>query len=174
MRIGPARALGLFVFATLVVFLVRVFAIHGFCYFLLDDFNNISMAMEETNGSLIRHTLDPRSDYFRPLVLLAYRLLWNAFDLDPFPYHAFAWMLHTANVGLVYAILARITGSRYAAACGALLFAFEACYALVLWEFGGVFEACCGFLFLLGLYAHLRFGRSAAGTRTRRAPSPRR
>jgi hypothetical protein len=157
------RPLPVLLAACILVYLGCLFRLHAFAYFLLDDLNNLAIAMRETTGSLIVQILNPLTPSFRPVVILVYHTLWRCFDLDPLPYHAFAWLVHTGNVGLLYLILARVLGNRYAAACGALLFAFEASYAAVLWEFGAIFELCCGLFFLLGLYAHLRFGRSVKG-----------
>ncbi len=118
-------------------------------YFSLDDFNNLYWVQQQSLAGMLWYNVNPFTDFFRPLGMLVYWVFWHLFDLDPLPYHLFAWTLHAANVVLLYALLSRITGSRYGSAIGALLFAFRANFADIYWNFGTLFELlACQLMFL--------------------------
>jgi hypothetical protein len=97
------------------------------------------------------YIVNPFSDFFRPLGMLAYWIFWRLFSLNPLPYHLFAWGLHVANVVLLYRLVCKITGSRYGAALGALLFGFRANFTDIYWSFGTIFELLACLLVLAAL-----------------------
>jgi hypothetical protein len=136
---------------------------YSFSFFYLDDLNNISLARFETAGSLTGYLFDPMGAYFRPLGMVVYAAFWRLFDLTPFPYHAFAWLLHAVSTLLVFLIARRLVGSTYAGGVAAVLFAFEAAYADVLWNFGDIFEILCGCLFFLALWIYMKAGDTIPG-----------
>src|SRR5512139_2543825 len=65
---------------------------------------NIPRAFEENLwGSLAR-----ASNYYRPLPLVAYMLIYAAFGLQPWPFHLFNIVLHAGASALVYLIVRRL------------------------------------------------------------------
>jgi hypothetical protein len=131
-----------------------------FSYFWLDDFNNLYWVQRETDWSMLKHVINPASEFFRPVGMLAYRILWQAFGLNPLPYHVAAWTLHAINVALVYVLLVRIVNSRFAAGVGTLLFSFRANFAAIYWSFGFIFELLACLFMLVALLLHIREKRS--------------
>jgi len=132
------------------------FRLFHFAYFSLDDFNNLFLIQNLKGGELLRHVLDPGSALFRPLGLAAYWLVFHAADLDPAPYHAVAWSLHTINVALLYIILRDVVKSHAGAAVGAMLFACQASFSEIFFSFGTIFELLSTLLFFSALLAYLR------------------
>jgi hypothetical protein len=62
------------------------------------------------------------------------------------------WCVHGANTALVYFLLKRFTQSRHGAAVGAMLFASQAVFAKIYWDFGTIFELVAAFFSFLGLF----------------------
>jgi hypothetical protein len=137
--------------ACIAVLLINTFRLYKNAYFLLDDFNNLYWAQRTTLGQMVGFIVNPVSSYFRPVGMLCYWLLLQFSGLHPAPYHWVAWSLHTANTALVYLILKRLTKARFGAAVGAMLFATEAVYAQIYWDFGTIFELLAGFFCLVGI-----------------------
>jgi hypothetical protein len=122
-----------------------------FAYFWLDDFNNLFWVQQQSFARMLWYNVNPFADFFRPFGMLVYWILWQAFGLAPLPYHTIAWILHTANVFLLYVLLSRIIGSRYAAAVGALLFGFRSNFTDIYWSFGTIFELLACLLVFLAI-----------------------
>jgi hypothetical protein len=114
-------------------------------YFWLDDFNNLYWVQRESFAHMIGHIVNPVSSSFRPAGMLCYWVLLRFFDLNPAAYHCLTWSLHVANTAFVYFILKRLTGSRVGAAVGAMLFASQAVFADIYWNFGTIFELVAAF-----------------------------
>jgi hypothetical protein len=124
--------------------LIGASAFHAwrFSYFWLDDFN-VFFWVQRLDQSFWRIAWDcvnPFANAFRPFGILFYWIFWRLFDLNPLPYHLFAWAIHTTNVILLFVLLSRIVGSRYGAAVRALLFGFRANFTDIYWSFGTIFE----------------------------------
>jgi hypothetical protein len=100
---------------------------------------------------MIGHIFNPISAYFRPFGMLCYWVLLRCFDLSAAPYHWLAWSLHTTNTALVYLILKRLTKARSGAAVGAMLFASQAVFAEIYWDFGTISELLAAFFSFAGL-----------------------
>ena len=94
-----------------------VFTRYRFAYIYLDDFNNLLIVQSWPLSRLLGALLNPFSDVYRPLGLMAYRTVNDLFGLNPVPYHLLSWVLVCATVWLVYLVLARVSASRLAAAC---------------------------------------------------------
>jgi hypothetical protein len=120
-------------------------------YFGLDDFNNLYWVQQESFADMIGYIVHPGS-FFRSTGMLCYWLLLRFFDLNPTAYHCLTWSLHAANTAFVYFILRRLTGSRAGAAVGAMLFASQAVFAAIYWDFGTIFELVAEFFSLLGIF----------------------
>ncbi len=159
----PRAAFRIFVVLCFVAVLFYMFRLYTFSYFWLDDFNNLFWVQKTGGWALLWHTLNPFSDFFRPVGMLAYWTLWRLFDLAPLPYHLFALSIHGLNIFLVYLLLKHLLQSPFAAACGAMLFSYQAAYWEIFWSFGLIFELLSGSLFFIGLWIYFRFGDSMKG-----------
>src|SRR4029078_4324980 len=137
--------------STCALILASVFYSWRFAYFWLDDFNNLFWVQQQSLASMLWYNVNPFSNFFRPFGTLIYWIFWRAFGLTPLPYHAFAWFLHTLNVFLLYVLLSRIVGSRYAAAIGLLVFSFRANFTDIYWSFGTIFELLACLLVVLAI-----------------------
>jgi hypothetical protein len=84
--------------------------------------------------------------------MLCYWILLRFFDLNPAAYHCLMWCLHAANTALIYFLLKRFTQSRPGAAVGAMLFASQAVFAKIYWDFGTIFELVAAFFSFLSLF----------------------
>jgi hypothetical protein len=142
---------GLAVAATLLL----AFRLWSFSYFWTDDFGNIFWIQSETLSRMIGYVVNPLSTFYRPVGMFAYWVLYHAFGLQPLPYHLVAWALHSLNTFLLFVILRRLLHSPFAAAAGAIPFAFRVNFADMYWSFGTIFElAACAFL-LIGIYLYV-------------------
>ena len=141
--------------------LLKTFRLYkGGAYFWLDDFNNLYWAQRATFAQMVGHVVNPLSDYFRPAGMICYWILLRIFDLDPAPYHWLAWSLHVANTALVYFILKQLTRARSGAAVGAMLFASQAVFADIYWDFGTIFELMAAFFSFAGILVWISERRS--------------
>ena len=138
--------------ACVAVLLINTFRLYKNAYFWLDDFNNLYWVQRTTLGQMLSYIVNPVSSYFRPVGMLCYWLLLQFSGLHAAPYHWVAWSLHTANTALVYVILKRLTKARSGAAVGAMLFATEAVFAQIYWDFGTIFELLAGFFCFVGIF----------------------
>ena len=133
------------------ILLFNTYRLYKGTYFWLDDFNNLYWVQQTSFPRMLGSVINPVSGYFRPTGMMCYWILWRFFDLNPAAYHGFAWCLHAANTVLVYILLKRFTGSRPGAAIGAMLFASQAVFADIYWDFGTIFELLAAFFSLLGI-----------------------
>jgi hypothetical protein len=146
---------------SIAIMLGLVFSLYRSAYFSTDDFNNLYWVQRTPGGQLLGHIVNPASQFFRPVGMSLYWLLWKCFDLDPLPFHVAAWFFHCLNVVLVYYVIQQTVHFPFAAAVGAALFAFQAAFTDIYWSFGTIFEILATLLFLLAIVAHLRFRSSA-------------
>ncbi|HEX4998722.1 MAG TPA: hypothetical protein VFY29_10875 [Terriglobia bacterium] len=135
MRIAAASLIGLLLLAT--------FHLYRDAYFSLDDFNNLYWAQQLGAGEMAWHLINPVSTYYRPAGMAFYWVLLRLFDLNALAFHVVAWAMHAINTALVYLLLKRIAGARPGAAVGAAMFASQAAFADIYWNFGSVFELAC-------------------------------
>src|SRR6266581_623601 len=131
--------------------LFNTYRLYKGAYFWLDDFNNLYWVQQYSFERMIGYLLNPVSSSFRPAGMMCYWLLLRFFDLNPAAYHCLAWSLHTANTAFVYFILKRLTESRAGAAVGAMLFASQAVFAEIYWDFGTIFELVAAFFSFVGI-----------------------
>lgn len=120
-------------------------------YFWLDDFDNLYWVQQTSFAQTVGCVLNPFLVTFRPVGMLCYWMLLRCFDLNPAPYHWLAWSLHTANTALVYFVLKQLTKARSGAAIGAMLFASQAAFSFIYWNFGTIFELLAAFFSFAGL-----------------------
>lgn len=147
-------------FACIGILLAYTYRLFDSGYFGLDDFNNLYWAEKQSFVQMIGHVANPLSTFFRPTGMLCYWVLGRLFDLDPLPYHAFAWSIHAVNTALVYLILKRITKARAGSAVGAMLFSSQAVFADIYWNFGTIFELTSALLFFAGILFWMKDQRS--------------
>ena len=133
------------------ILLLKTYQLYDFAYFGPDAFNNFFWVQRENFTSMIGHVANPLSSYFRPVGMMYYWLFLRLFDLNPSAYRCLMWSIHAGNTGLVYFILKRIGGSRAGAAIGGMLFASQAVFAEIYWNFGAVFELIAAFFAFVGI-----------------------
>jgi hypothetical protein len=135
--------------------LLFAFRLWSFAYFWIDDFGNIFWVRSQTSMNMIGYIADPFSTFFRPMGMLFYEVLYHAVELNPLPYHVVAWGLHAINTGLLFLVLRRLLRSPFAAAAGAIPFAFRVNFADIYWSFGTIFELLACGLMLIGIYLYI-------------------
>jgi len=108
--------------------------------------------------------LEPPDRLFRPLSLgLVFSAEYNAFGLDPFPYHLIGLVLHLFNVALVYALGFTLSSSALVAGAAAILFGVSISAFTPLHWATGIAEILAGFFLLAATLLWVRAGRRAAG-----------
>ena len=127
------------------ILLLNTYGLYKFAYFGADAFNNLDLVQVKSFPQMVGYILNPVSSYFRPAGMMCYWLLLRFFDLNPVIYRCLMWSLHAANTALGYFILKRLTGSQPGAAVGAMLFASQAVFAEIYWNFGAIFELIAAF-----------------------------
>lgn len=133
------------------VLLFFTFRLYRSAYFWLDDFDNLYWVQKLSAFELLKAITNPASTYFRPTGMLFYWLELRLFGTNEIAYHVLAWFLHALNTALVYLVLRRIVRSHPGAAVGAMLFACQAVFTDIYWNFGTIFELVSGLLFFLGI-----------------------
>ena len=133
------------------VLLISTFRLYASSNFWLDDLTSLYWVQKASGADILSALVNPASSYFRPAGMLFYWIGLRLFGTNALPYHELAWILHTVNTALVYLVLLRITGSRPGAAVGAMLFASQAVFESIYWNFGTIFELVSGCLFFLGV-----------------------
>lgn len=150
------RSANILAVACVVAPLLVAFRLWRFSYFWTDDFGNIFWIQSERFGQIVGHIVNPLSTFYRPTGLLLYEILYRSAGMNPAPYHLVAWTLHAINTALLFLLLSRILQSPFAAAAGAIPFAFRVNFADIYWSFGTIFEllACC--LMFTGMLLYIR------------------
>jgi hypothetical protein len=133
------------------VLLLNTYLLYKGSYFWGWDFTNLYNMQQESFPHMIGDVVNPVSSLTRPIGLMCYWLLFRFFDLNPAAYHGLAHSLHAANTVFIYFILKRLTESRPGAAIGAMLFASQAVFARIYWNFGTIFEIVAAFFFFVGI-----------------------
>lgn len=131
--------------------LFNTYRLYKGAYLGIDDFNNLYRVQQGSFTAMIGYMVNPVSWSFRPTGMLCYWVLLRFFDLNPAAYHCLKWSLHAANTVLLYFILKRLTGSRAGAAVGAMLFASQAVFAIIYWDFAQIFELVAAFFSFVGI-----------------------
>jgi len=133
------------------VLLVSTFRLYESAYFWLDDLTSLFWVQQTSVIDMLTALVNPATHYFRPAGMLFYWIGLRLFGTNALPYHVLAWLIHTVNTALVYLVVMRITRSRSGAAVGAMLFASQAVFSHIYWNFGTIFELVGGSLFFLGI-----------------------
>jgi hypothetical protein len=138
-------------FLGIAALLFFTFRLYRSAYFWLDDFDNLYWVQKLSASELLKAIINPASTYFRPTGMLFYWLELRLFGTNAIAYHVLAWLLHTINTALVYLVLRRIVRSYPGALVGAMLFACQAAFTDIYWNFGTIFELVSGLLFFGGI-----------------------
>jgi hypothetical protein len=138
-------------FLAIAALLFFTFRLYSSAYFWLDDYDNLYWVQKLSAFELFKAITNPASTYFRPTGMLFYWLELRLFGTNEIAYHVLAWFLHSLNTALVYLVLRRIVRSHSGAAVGAMLFACQAVFTDIYWNFGTIFELVSGLLFFLGI-----------------------
>jgi protein O-mannosyl-transferase len=125
-------------------------------FFVSDDFEFLGSVARATTGSALQHPDAAR--FIRPLVVLSYWACYQAFGLNPLPYHVAVLLLHVFNACCVFLIARRLLpgGDRLSAALAGLLFlVFSSHSEAVAWAAGIADPLLAAFL-LPAFLAYLR------------------
>src|SRR5262245_29392314 len=98
MNVPAKRTLFAAIIGVHVLLLLKIWYDWRFSYFSLDDFNNLYWFMRVDGPGMLWHVVNPMSDFFRPVGMSVYWLMWHAFGLNAVPFHALTWTLHVSNV----------------------------------------------------------------------------
>ncbi len=151
----PAGALLFLAMATLFLIANRG-AYKG--YFQDDELDNISWAPSLPASTFAEGLLTPKflSGNFRPTGHFYFAFMGKRFGLD-FPKYLFPIQaLHLLNVWLVWLIARRLGASPFAAAAGALFFAFHMAVFDVFWKPMYVFDLLCATFSLASILFYMR------------------
>jgi hypothetical protein len=127
-------------------------------YFLDDELDNLSWAPSLSFSTFAEGLVTPQflRGNFRPVGHFYFAVMGKRFGLDfpkyLFPIHA----LHLLNVWLVWLVARRLGASLFAAAAGAVFFAFHMAVFDVLWKPMYVFDLLCGTFCLASLFFYMR------------------
>jgi len=146
--------------ACVVLLLVFTLRLYTFAYFWNDDFNNLYWVQTQSFSQMVGYVVNPASDFFRPAGMFLYWAALQLFDRNAQAYHRLLWSLHAINVGLVYWILRRFTGSHAGAMVGAMLFSSQYLLNDLYWSFGTIFEVASAMLYFAGILLWSRERRS--------------
>ena len=127
-------------------------------YFQDDELDNISWAPGLSAGTFVEGLLTPKflRGNFRPTGHFFFAVMGRRFGLD-FPKYVFPIQaLHLLNVWLVWLIVRRLGSSVFAAACGAVFFAFHMAVFDVFWKPMYVFDLLCATFCLASLLFYMQ------------------
>ena len=106
------------------------------------------------------------SNYYRPLMTLAYLLCYSLYGPIPFGFHLLNLALHAAVVLLLFAVTRRLFGGRLLALLAAGLFALHPIHTESVAWIAGVTDLELSVFFLLTFFLYLRLGDRPASRLT--------
>lgn len=121
-------------------------------YFGPDEMMNLYQAWFPPIGQLLHHD--------RPIGVLAYRLLFAAFGLNPLPYRIFCFLLLAVNLYLLYRFCKSLSASREAAVIALLLGAYHAHLADFYYTSSAIFDLLCYLFYYLALTRYIELRRN--------------
>jgi protein O-mannosyl-transferase len=98
----------------------------------------------------------PSGNYYRPLVMLLFRINHALFGLKPAGWHAYTLLLHLLATALVFSILRRITERPLVAGVAALVFGVHPVHHEVVAWVSSTTESLCAVLLLAAFLAYLK------------------
>jgi tetratricopeptide (TPR) repeat protein len=107
------------------------------------------------------------ANFYRPLHIFSYWLIWRIAGPNPAVFHFFQWALYIATGLVVFQIGREILGNDLAAFAGSLLWLLHPLHVEAVAWIGSVPEMGCGFFYLLAFLLFLR-AEKAGGRRLAR------
>ena len=108
-------------------------------------------------------------NFYRPLHIFSYWLIWRVAGSNPTAYHFFQWVLYMATGLVVFQIGREILRNDLAAFAGSLLWLLHPLHVEAVAWIASVPEVGCGFFYLLGFWLFLRAERSESRRLARHA-----
>ena len=109
------------------------------------------------------------TNFYRPLHMFSYWLIWRVAGPDPASYHFFQWVLYMATGLLVFRIGHELLGNDLAAFGGSLLWLLHPLHVETVAWIASVPDMGCGFFYLLGFWLFLRAEKAGNGRVSRHA-----
>jgi tetratricopeptide (TPR) repeat protein len=109
------------------------------------------------------------TNFYRPLHIFSYWLIWRVAGPNPAAYHFFQWTLYMATGLLVFRIGREILENDLAAFVGSLLWLLHPLHVEAVAWIASVPEMGCGFFYLLAFWLFLRAEKAGGGRLTRHA-----
>jgi tetratricopeptide (TPR) repeat protein len=103
------------------------------------------------------------TNFYRPLHIFSYWLIWRVAGPNPTAYHLFQWLLYMATGLVVFQIGREILRNDWGAFAGSLLWLLHPLHVEAVAWIASVPEVGCGFFYLLGFRLFLR--AESAGSR---------
>jgi protein O-mannosyl-transferase len=96
------------------------------------------------------------TNFYRPLHIFSYWLIWRVAGPNPTAYHLFQWILYMATGLVVFQIGRELLGNDLAAFAGSLLWLLHPLHVEAVAWIASVPEVGCGFFYLLAFLLFLR------------------
>ena len=96
------------------------------------------------------------TNFYRPLHIFSYWLIWRVAGANPAAYHFFQWILYMATALVVFQIGREMLGNDLAAFAGSLLWLLHPLHVEAVAWIASVPEMGCGFFYLLAFRLFLR------------------
>jgi tetratricopeptide (TPR) repeat protein len=115
--------------------------------------------------------LGPAADtnFYRPLVVFSFSMIWRVAGPSPFTYHLFQWVLYMATGLVVFQIGREILGNDLAAFVGSLLWLLHPLHVEAVAWIASVPDMGCGFFYLLAFWLFLRAEKAGSHRLARHA-----
>ena len=109
------------------------------------------------------------TNFYRPLHIFSYWLIWRVAGPNPAAYHFFQWILYMATGLVVFQIGRQILGNDSAAFIGSLLWLLHPLHVEAVAWIASVPEVGCGFFYLLAFLLFLRAEKAGSRRMARHA-----
>jgi tetratricopeptide (TPR) repeat protein len=109
------------------------------------------------------------ANFYRPLHIFSYWLIWRVAGPNPTAYHFFQWLLYMATGLVVFQIGREIVGNDLAALAGSLLWLLHPLHVEAVAWIAAVPDMGCGFFYLLAFLLFLRAEKAESGSVARHA-----
>jgi tetratricopeptide (TPR) repeat protein len=103
------------------------------------------------------------TNFYRPLHIFSYWLIWRIAGPDPAAYHLYQWLLYLATGLVVFQIGRELIEDDWAAFAGSLLWILHPLHVEAVAWIASVPEMGCGFFYLLAFLLFLRAEKAASG-----------
>jgi hypothetical protein len=100
------------------------------------------------------------TNFYRPLAVFSFSMIWRIAGSSPFTYHLFQWVLYMATGLVVFQIGREILGNDLAAFAGSLLWLLHPLHVEAVAWIASVPDMSCSFFYLLAFRLFLRAERA--------------